>query len=177
MARTLWKADTAHTVIGFQVKHLMISNVKGTFTEYEITVSTEGDDFGTAEVQFSADLTSINTGDAKRDGHLRSADFFDADQFPKMTFVSNRVEGYDGKSDFKIYGVLTIRGKSHPVVLNVEMGGIMKDPWGNTKAGFTVTSKVNRKDWGLVWNAALEGGGLLVGDEVKITIDLELQKQ
>jgi polyisoprenoid-binding protein YceI len=177
MAKVQWIADTTHTVVGFQVKHLMISNVKGTFSSYGIEVSTEGDDFGTAQIAFWADLNSISTGDAQRDGHLRSADFFDADIHPKMTFKSTRIEGYDGRSDFKIHGDLTIRGQAHPVELKVEMGGIVKDPWGNTKAGFTITGKVNRKAWGLVWNAALEGGGFLVGEEVKINIDLELQKQ
>jgi polyisoprenoid-binding protein YceI len=177
MAKVQWIADTVHTVVGFQVKHLMISNVKGTFSNYNIDVTTVGDDFGTAEITFSADLNSISTGDAQRDGHLRSADFFDADKYPQMTFKSTRIEGYDGHSDFKIHGDLTIRGQAYPVELNVEMGGIRKDPWGNTKAGFTITGKVNRKAWGLVWNAVLEGGGFLVGEEVKIIIDLELQKQ
>lgn len=177
MATVNWIADASHSEIGFKVKHLMISSVKGSFSDYQVNVSSEDNDFGKADISFSAQIASINTGSEQRDGHLRSADFFDAEQFPTMTFKSTSISGYDGSSDFQVHGDLSLHGHTHGVTLDVEFGGVVNDPWGNTKAGFTLTTKINRKDWGLVWNAPTETGGLLVGEDVKIHIDLELQKQ
>lgn len=177
MAKVNWVADTAHSEVSFRVKHLMITNVKGNFTDYSVTAVTDDENFGTAELSFSANIASVNTGNEQRDGHLRSADFFDAENHPAMTFKSRSVTGFDGSSDFQVHGDLSIRGQSHPVTLDVEFGGVAKDPWGNTKAGFTISGKINRKHWGLVWNAPTEAGGLLVGEEVKIHIDLQLLKQ
>lgn len=177
MATVNWIADAAHSEIGFRVKHLMITNVKGNFTDFSANVTTEDEDFGKADISFSANLASVNTGNEQRDGHLRSADFFDVENHPQMTFKSTSVSGYDGSSDFQVHGDLSIRGQAHPVTLDVEFGGVAKDPWGNTKAGFTITTKINRKHWGLVWNAPTEAGGLLVSEDVKIHIDLQLLKQ
>jgi polyisoprenoid-binding protein YceI len=177
MATVNWIADASHSEIGFRVKHLMITNVKGNFADFSVNVTTEDEDFGNADVSFSANLASVNTGNEQRDGHLRSADFFDVDNHPQMTFKSSSISGYDGSSDFQIHGDLSIRGQAHPVTLDVEFGGVAKDPWGNTKAGFTISTKINRKHWGLVWNAPTEAGGLLVSEEVRIHIDLQLLRQ
>lgn len=177
MATVNWIADASHSEIGFRVKHLMITNVKGNFADFSVSVTTEDENFGKADISFSANLASVNTGNEQRDGHLRSADFFDVDNHPQMTFKSTSISGYDGSSDFQIHGDLSIRGQAHPVTLDVEFGGVAKDPWGNTKAGFTISTKINRKHWGLVWNAPTEAGGLLVSEEVRIHIDLQLLKQ
>jgi polyisoprenoid-binding protein YceI len=177
MAKVNWIADASHTEVGFKVKHLMITNVKGNFGEYEVNATTEGDDFGKADISFSANTASVNTGNEQRDAHLRSADFFDSENFPQMTFKSTSVSGFDGSSDFQVHGDLTIRGQAHPVTLDVEFGGVANDPWGNTKAGFTLSTKINRKHWGLVWNAPTEAGGLLVSEDVKINIDLQLLRK
>ncbi len=177
MATVNWIADASHSEIGFRVKHLMITNVKGNFADFSVNVTTEDENFGKADISFSANLASVNTGNEQRDGHLRSADFFDVDNHPQMTFKSTSISGYDGSSDFQIHGDLSIRGQAHPVTLDVEFGGVAKDPWGNTKAGFTISTKINRKHWGLVWNAPTEAGGLLVSEEVRIHIDLQLLKQ
>ena len=155
----------------------MITNVKGNFANYTANVTTEENDFGKAEINFSADTASITTGNEQRDGHLRSGDFFDSENHPHMTFRSTSVSGFDGSSDFQVHGDLTIRGQAHPVTLDVEFGGVAKDPWGNTKAGFTISGKINRKHWGLTWNAPTEAGGLLVSEDVKLHIDLQLLRQ
>ncbi|MFN8394041.1 MAG: YceI family protein [Bacteroidia bacterium] len=177
MAKVNWIADAAHSEVGFRVKHLMITNVKGNFANYTANVTTEENDFGKAEINFSADTASITTGNEQRDGHLRSGDFFDSENHPHMTFRSTSVSGFDGSSDFQVHGDLTIRGQAHPVTLDVEFGGVAKDPWGNTKAGFTISGKINRKHWGLTWNAPTEAGGLLVSEDVKLHIDLQLLRQ
>ena len=176
MATTNWVADPAHSEIGFRIKHLMITNVKGNFSDYQITAQTEGEEFIKAAISFSAKIASINTGNNDRDNHLRSADFFDAEQYPEMTFKATKASEVDGDGSYDLEGDLTIKGITHPVKLGVEFGGVMKDPWGNTKAGFTISGKINRKDWGLTWNAPTEAGGLLVGEEVKLHIDLQLLK-
>ncbi len=177
MAKVNWVADASHSEIGFKVKHLMITNVKGNFTDYAANVTTEDNDFGTADISFSAQVASVNTGNEQRDGHLRSADFFDAEHHPVLSFKSTSISGFDGSSDYQVHGDLTLHGQTHPVTLDVEFGGVANDPWGNTKAGFTLSTKINRKHWGLVWNAPTETGGLLVSEEVKIHIDLQLLRQ
>jgi polyisoprenoid-binding protein YceI len=177
MAKVNWVADASHSEISFKVKHLMITNVKGNFTDYTANVTTEDNDFGTADINFTAQVSSVNTGNEQRDGHLRSADFFDAENHPVLTFKSTSISGYDGSSDYQVHGDLSLHGQTHPVTLDVELGGVANDPWGNTKAGFTLSTKINRKHWGLVWNAPTEAGGLLVSEEVKINIDLQLLRQ
>ena len=173
--KTRWSYDPSHTEISFKAKHLMIVNVKGIFKQFDMEVVTNGDDFTDAQINFSMKTASIETGDANRDGHLKSADFFDAENYPEATFKSISLKSHKG-GDYLLTGDLTIRGVTKTIKLDVEFGGITKDPWGNTKAGFTLTGTVNRKDFGLLWNVALETGGVLVGDEVKILCEVELAK-
>ena len=169
-----WNIDPTHTEVSFKIKHLMVSNVNGIFGKFEGSVETEGDDFHNASASFSADIDSISTNNADRDGHLKGADFFDAEKFPKMTFKSTSFE--KSGDDYTITGDLTIKDVTKSVKLDAEFGGLATDPWGNNKAGFTVTGKVNRKDFRLVWNAPLETGGLLLSDDVKLNIELQLAK-
>jgi polyisoprenoid-binding protein YceI len=173
--RTKWSIDQSHSKIGFKVKHLMISNVLGNFREFEGQITTYGNDFSTAAISVSLNSASVDTEIADRDTHLKSADFFDAVNFPKITFESENVKGKEDEI-FELTGTLDIKGVKKQVVLSVEFGGLMTDPWGNVKAGFSVTGKINRKDWGLNWNATLEAGGVLVSEEVKINCDIELVK-
>lgn len=173
---TKWALDPSHTEISFKVKHLMIVNVKGIFKEYEMNVVTDGNDFTTAQIDFQMNTASIDTGDANRDAHLKSADFFDAETYPVATFKSTSLKSKD-EENYELTGDLTLRGVTKPVKLDVEFGGVQNDPWGNTKAGFTLSGKINRKEFGLLWNAALESGGVLVGEEVKILCEVELAKQ
>jgi polyisoprenoid-binding protein YceI len=172
-----WVIDPAHSEVGFKVKHLMISNVKGAFREFEGTVSTAGEDFSTSAISFSINAASVDTGDKQRDGHLQSPDFFEVEKYGKITFTSDALKKKDEEGNFELTGDLTIKGVSKKVKLNVEYAGLMKDPWGNVKAGFNITGKINRKDWGLNWNAALEAGGVLVSEEVSISCEVQLAKQ
>lgn len=174
MSTTNWNLDPSHSEVTFKVKHMMITNVSGSFTDFNVTASSDGDDFSKANVNFSAKAASVNTGSAQRDGHLQSADFFDAEKYPEITFKSTSVEK-DG-DDYKLQGDLTIKDVTKNITLNAEHGGIGKDPYGNIKAGFTVTGKINRKDFGLTWNAALETGGVMVSEEVKINCEIQLVK-
>jgi polyisoprenoid-binding protein YceI len=175
--KTKWTIDPAHSEIGFRVKHLMIANVRGVFKEFDANIYTTGDDFLTAEIDFWLNTASINTGDEKRDAHLKSADFFDVEKFKEMNFTPNTIEKGNNNDTFEIYGDLTIKGIKKRIKIGVEFGGVIKDPWGNQKAAFTITGKINRKDWGLNWNAALETGGVLVSDEVWLNCEVELTKQ
>jgi polyisoprenoid-binding protein YceI len=172
--RTRWALDPAHSEVTFKVKHMMITNVTGKLTDYNVEAYTDKDDFSNAEVTFVGKLASINTGNEQRDEHLRSADFFDVENNAEVVFKATDYSM--SGDDITLEGDLTIRGVTKPIVLDVEFNGIGKDPWGNTKAGFTVKGKLNRKDFGLTWNAALETGGVLVGDEVKITCEIQLVK-
>ena len=174
MSTIKWTLDPAHSEVTFKVKHMMITNVTGLLTDYKVEVETASDDFTKADVKFIGKLNSINTGNEQRDTHLRSADFFDVEKHSELTFRSTSFE--KAGDDFKLKGDLTIKGITKPVALDVEFGGINKDPWGNTKAGFTITGKLNRKDFGLNWNAALETGGVLVSDDVKIAAEIQLIK-
>jgi len=173
--KTNWAIDSSHSKIGFRVKHLMISNVLGNFREFEGKITTEGNDFSTAVIAVSLSTASVDTEIADRDTHLKSADFFDAANFPKITFTGSALKDF-GDDMYELTGDLVIKGVTNKVVLSVEFGGLMADPWGNMKAGFSITGKINRKDWGLNWNAALEAGGVLVSEEVKIACDIELVK-
>ena len=164
--------DPSHSRIQFKVKHLMISNVLGSFKEFEGKASMVENDLSSALVSVSIKTASVDTEAADRDAHLKSADFFDVENFPKIDFEGKGMTQKD-EDNYDLNGVLTIKGISKPVVLSVEFGGLMTDPWGNKKAGFSVTGEINRKDWGMVWNAALETGGVLVSDKVKILCDVE----
>lgn len=175
MATTKWTIDSTHSEIGFKVKHMMFTNVSGKFDSYEGVIETEENDFSTAKISFSAAINSINTSNTDRDNHLKSGDFFDAENFPNLTFTSNSFSKISDHN-YELTGVLTIKGTSKEVKLPVEFSGLMQDPWGNTKVGLNIEGKINRKDWGLNWNAALETGGVLVGEEVKLIIELQLVK-
>jgi polyisoprenoid-binding protein YceI len=172
----IWSIDPSHTDVGFAVKHLMISTVKGRFTDFDGTVELDPDHPAQGRVKVIIRAASIDTRNADRDAHLRSADFFDADRFPTLTFVSRRVEPLDG-GRLRIVGDLTIRGVTREVPLEVVPGGAVKDPWGNLRVGYAATAVVNRADFGLTWNTVLEAGGVVVGEDVRINIDAELVRQ
>ncbi len=176
MAITKWSLDPTHSEIGFKVKHLMFTNVSGHFTSFTASAETEGDNFYNAKIDFSADTNSVSTNNEQRDAHLKGADFFDAAAFPKMSFTATKFAD-KGDGEYELAGDLTMHGVTHPVKLNAEFGGIVKDPWGNTKAGFSLNGKLNRKDFGLNWNAVLETGGVMVSEEVKIHAEIQLVKQ
>lgn len=171
-----WNIDPDHSNIGFKVRHLMVSNVKGSFEKHSGTVDINDKDITKSKVEVTIDTNSINTNVQKRDEHLRSADFFDVAKFPVMTFVSKKV-AKAGKDRLKVTGDLTLHGVTKEVVLDVEpLSKESKDPWGNIRKGTTATTKINRKDFGLVWNKALETGGVAVGEEVLITLEIEMIK-
>lgn len=175
--KTHWAIDPAHSEIAFKVKHLMITNVKGVFKDFSASVKTTGGNFITSDIEFSLNPASIETGAADRDNHLRSTDFFDAEKYSRLSFSGTKAEKAESNGDYVLYGDLTIKDITKPVKLNVEFTGVMKDPWGNEKAGYSLTGKISRKDWGLNWNAALEAGGVLVSDDVTISCDIQLVKQ
>ena len=170
---TTWSLDPSHSEIGFQVKHLMITSVRGKFDKFDIHATCPANDFEKVHVEFTADTASVNTSSEQRDGHLKSADFFDSENHPQMTFKSNGMKKISG-DDYEMSGDLTIRGVTKPVKVKVEVAGMVKDPYGQTKAGFIVEGKINRKDFGLLWNATLETGGLMVSDDVKIHADIQM---
>jgi polyisoprenoid-binding protein YceI len=176
MATIKWALDPTHAELQFKVKHLMISTVTGQFKEFEGDVETVGNDFTTARVRFAAPISSISTNNEQRDAHLKTSDFFDAENHPKLTFVSDKLEKHDDV-EYKLYGTLTMRGVSKPVVLNVEFGGIAQDPWGNTRAGFTVTGKINRQDFGVAFNAITETGGFMLGNDISLIASVQFVKQ
>jgi polyisoprenoid-binding protein YceI len=171
-----WTVDAAHSNVEFSIRHLMISTVKGRFGAVTGTVVLDDGNPGKSAVDVSIDVASIDTREPQRDAHLRSADFFDVETFPAMTFRSTRVERV-GEDRFTVAGDLTIRDQKRPVVLDVTAEGRGNDPWGGHRAGFSATTKIKRSDFGLTWNIALEAGGVTVGDEVKIHIDTEIVKQ
>lgn len=175
MATTQWALDPTHSELQFKVKHLMITTVTGSIKSFSAELTSEGEDFTNANINFSGEISSLDTGNTDRDNHLKSADFFDAETHPTMNFVSTAVEK-DG-DDYIVKGDLTIKGETKSVKLIAEFGGIATDPWGNTKAGFTLSGKINRTDFGLTWNAALETGGVMVSEEVKILGELQFVKQ
>ena len=174
MAKTQWAIDGTHSEIQFKVKHLMITTVTGNFNVFTGTVATEQEDFSTAAIEFSAELNSINTNNEQRDQHLKSADFFDAEKYPKLQFSGGTLK--QNGADWTLQGDLTIKDVTRSVSFDVEFAGTQKDPWGNLKAGFSLNGKINRNDFGLTWNAALETGGMLVSEDVKISAEIQLVK-
>ncbi|SFE68143.1 YceI family protein [Thermoflexibacter ruber] len=170
-----WTVDTNHSEVQFKVKHLVISTVTGTFNKFSAELEAEKEDFTDAKISFSADIDSIDTNNEQRDAHLKSDDFFNAEKFPQMTFKSSSLEKSNGKYILK--GDLTIRNITKPVVLDVELGGVATDPYGQTKAGFEAVGKINRKEFGLMWSAVTEAGGVVVSDEVKILLNIQFVKQ
>lgn len=173
---TQWVLDPIHSEINFKVKHLMISNVKGEFQKFDVVLQSDGEDFRKAAVTVNIEAASISTNQADRDAHLRSEDFFDVEKYSTITFQGTSITRFD-EENYHLTGQLTIRGVSREITLDVEFGGTGIDPWGNTKAGFSVRGLINRKDFGLNWNAALEAGGVLVGEEVRISAEVQFVKQ
>lgn len=175
LTTTKWNIDNAHSEVQFKIKHLMISTVTGSFKTFAATAEMEGNDFSTAKISFSAETNSIFTNNEQRDGHLKGPDFFDAEKFAYITFISTGIKKKDDEN-YEVTGDLTIRDVIKPVTLNIEFTGLMKDPWGNQKAGFNINGKISRKEWGLTWNAALEAGGVMVSDEVKLMAEVQMVK-
>ena len=168
-----WTIDPAHTNIHFKAKHLMITTVTGNFGEFTGSVESLGDDFSQGKFEFTAKVDSISTGNAERDGHLKSEDFFNAETYPELHFQSKEVKSVDG-DNFELIGDMTIRDVTKSVSLNIEVGGIAKDPWGNLKAGFSFSGKMNRKDFGLKFHVVNEAGNLLVSDQIKLEGEVQL---
>ena len=175
-AQTNWSIDKSHSKIGFSVTHLVITEVEGKFKNFEAKITTANENFDGASIEFTADVNSIDTYNEKRDQHLMSDDFFNAEKFPKLIFKSKSFKKVDDKN-YKLVGDLTIRDITKEVTLDAKYGGTITDPWGNTKAGFKINGDINRFDYGLKWDAAIETGGLVVSKEVKLIINLELNKQ
>lgn len=173
---TKWVADPTHSEILFKVKHLMITNVKGEFRNFKAEIKSAGDDFNDAKVLVTIDADSIFTNNKDRDAHLKTGDFFDVEKYPHIVFEGTKFEKLDDEN-YKLTGMLTINGIAKEVVLDVEHGGTIKDLYGNYKAGFSVSGKINRKDWGLNWNAALEAGGVMVSDEVRINAEVQFIRE
>lgn len=166
-----WNVDASHSEVGFKVKHMMISTVKGAFEKFDASAETESDDFKNAKFEFSAKVNSINTKNEDRDTHLKSEDFFNAEKYPELTFKST---SFDGNN---IVGDLTIKDVTKEVTLNTDFNGVAVDPYGQTKAGFEISGKINRKDFGLSWNAVTEAGSIVVSDTIQFAIDLQFIKQ
>ncbi len=169
-----WIIDPTHTEVGFKVKHMMFTNVKGNFNDYTANIQLN-EDLKDAQLEFEAKIDSIFTNNTDRDNHLKSADFFDVEQYPTLNFKSTKIEG--SGNDYEITGNLTIKGITQPIKLNAEFSGLMTDPWGNTKVGLNLDGKINRKDFGLTYNAALETGGVLIGEDVKLNAEIQLVEQ
>ena len=176
MTTTKWLLDGTHSELGFKVKHLMISNVSGSFKDFTAEMETEDTDFSKARIQLTAQVASIATNNEQRDAHLRNSDFFEVETYPELKFASTRIEKVDNET-FNLFGNLTLKGVTKPVKLTVEASGVTKDPWGNDRTGFTVSGKINRKDWGVNYNAVLETGGVALGEEVKISAEIQMVKE
>lgn len=174
--QTKWVLDPTHSEIDFKVRHMMITNVKGEFRNFDGLILTNGDDFSKGSVELNIASDSVFTNNTDRDKHLKGADFFDAENFKALKFTGSSLTKLDD-NNYQLKGLLKIKGIEKEVSLDVEFGGINKDPWGNLKAGFSLSGKINRKDWGLNWNAALETGGVLVSDEVRINAEVQFVKQ
>jgi polyisoprenoid-binding protein YceI len=173
--KTVWAIDPMHSEVQFKVKHLVISTVTGQFTSFTGRIESETEDFDGATASFEADIDSISTNNSDRDGHLKSPDFFDAANHPKLTFHGNLHKR--SSDEYELKGTITIRGNAHPISLKAEYGGTVVDPYGNTKAGFELSGKINRKDFGLTWSATTEAGGIVVSDEVKLVLSVQFAKQ
>ena len=174
LTKTTWAIDTMHSEVQFKAKHLVISTVTGKFKSFEGSLETESEDFDGADASFSVDVDSIDTNVADRDAHLKSDDFFNAEKYPKLTFTGTLNKTDDG---YKLTGPLTIRDVTKEVTLDVDFGGTMVDGYGQTKAGFEISGKVNRKEFGLTWSMVTEAGGVVVGDDIKLDLNIQLTKQ
>ncbi|KOP82535.1 YceI family protein [Cytobacillus solani] len=175
MTNTKWAIDPVHSSVDFSIKHMMIANVKGTFNKFDAVIEANPADLTSANIEFTVDLASIDTRNEDRDNHLRSGDFFDVENHPSMTFKATKIVN-NGDNEYDLTGNLTLHGVTKSETFTVTYEGSGKDPWGNEKAGFTVEGSVKRSDYGLTWNSALETGGVLVGDKVKISLDVQAAK-
>lgn len=175
MAKTKWVVDPTHSSVDFSIRHMMFTNVKGSFHTYDATIEADPTDLTSADISFSVDLASVDTKNADRDNHLRSADFFDVESKPKMSFTATKIEKKD-EEEYSVTGDLTLNGVTKEETFTVTFEGQGKDPWGNEKAGFSAEGTLNRSDYGLTWNAALETGGVLVGDKVKVSLQIQAAK-
>ncbi|RAV16444.1 YceI family protein [Paenibacillus contaminans] len=176
MANTKWAVDASHSSLDFSVKHMMIAKVKGTFHAFEAQIEADPSDLTSASIRFDIDLNSIDTKNSDRDAHLRSADFFEIEKYPKLTFVATSIER-TGDGEYDVTGDVSLHGVTRSETFEVSFEGAGKDPWGNEKAGFSAKGSLKRSDYGLTYNAVLETGGVLIGDEVKISIEIEAAKQ
>ncbi len=176
MSKVKWTVDAGHSMLEFSVKHMMISRVKGVFNDFEANILADPQDLTDAEIEFTVDLGSIDTRKKDRDDHLRSADFFDVENHPQMNFKATDIQK-TSENEYDVTGDMTIRGTTKPVTFNMTFEGQHKDPWGNEVAGFSGHGKLNRKEVGLTWNATLETGGVLVGEDININIEIEAHKQ
>lgn len=176
MTKAKWAVDATHSSVDFSVKHMMIATVKGTFHTFEADIVADPTDLTTAEIDFRVDLASIDTRNADRDAHIKSADFFDVEKYPSLQFKSNKVTKTDD-GEYEVTGDVTLHGVTRSETFTVAFEGAGRDPWGNEKVGFSAAGKLNRSDYGLTYNAVLETGGVLIGDQIKFTIDLEAAKQ
>jgi polyisoprenoid-binding protein YceI len=174
--KTKWAIDQSHSDISFKVRHLMIAHVRGTFKTFDASIYTYGNDFRTAEVDLWIDSSSIKTGDEKRDKHLKSRDFLDVKKYKQITFTSSTMGSANADGNQEVWGKLTMVGITQNVKLTVQFGGMLNDPWGNERAGFTVATTINRSDWGLTWNTTTEAGSIMVSDEIEISCEVELTK-
>jgi polyisoprenoid-binding protein YceI len=168
-----WTVDVAHSSVGFVVRHLVVAKTRGRFGEFEGTITVAEDPLA-SKVVATAKTASVDTNDENRDNHLRTSDFFEAEKYPTITFESSSITAHG--SDYELAGDLTIKGVTKPVTFDLEFEGVVTDPWGNTKAGFTAETEINRKEWGLDYNAVLEAGGVLIGEKVKIVLEIEALK-
>jgi len=176
MAKTKWILDPTHSELGFKIKHLMITSISGSVKNFEAEVEMDETDFSSAQINLTAGMASISTNNEQRDAHLRTSDFFEVEKYPELKFRSTKVEKIDSDT-FSLYGELILKGVTKPVKLNVEFNGVTKDPWGNERAGFVVTGKISRSEWGVNFNSLLETGGVALSDEVRIHSELQLVKQ
>lgn len=176
MSTTKWVIDPTHSEIGFKVKHMMFTNVSGKFSNFDATIEAEGSNLENAKIEFTGAIDSVTTGNADRDTHLLSPDFFDAAQFPEIKFSATSCTKIN-EGEYELVGDLIVHGVTKSVKLAADYGGLMKDPWGNTKMALALEGKINRKDWGLNWNSVLETGGVLVSEEVRLNIELQFVQQ
>ena len=176
MTQTKWILDSTHSELGFKIKHLMITNVSGSFKNFKAEVNTEETDFSTAQINLSAEMASITTNNEQRDAHLLNSDFFEVETYPELEFKSTKVEKIDNET-YSLFGELTMKGVTKPVRLSMDYNGLTKDPWGGERAGFVVTGKINRSDWGVNFNGVLETGGVMLSEEVRINGEIQLVKQ
>jgi polyisoprenoid-binding protein YceI len=177
ITKTRWKVDLPNSQIGFMVKHFMFTNVKGRFKEYDTSIYTTDNDFSTAKIDFWLNPESIDTGNEQKDAHLKSSDFFDVKKYKEISFTSTTLVELIRNKRYMLYGELAMKGISRQIRLEVETGGRLKDPWGIERVLFNINGKINRKDWGLNWNAVLETGGVLISDEVCINCEVQLIRQ